>query len=63
MFPLKLTTLGGASVRETQEVTRIEPKKLSPAIFDAPKGYRKQVIDMEKIRQMDQESPRDTSGN
>jgi hypothetical protein len=58
MFPLKLVTARNGVLYETQEVTKIEAKKLPAALFEPPRGYKKEALqfDMEKVlKQMQQE--------
>lgn len=47
MFPLKVVSKEENKIVMTQEVTRIEPKKMSPSAFDVPKDYEKQTFDFD----------------
>ena len=67
LFPLELVTSRNGVLYQTQEVTKIETKKLPSTMFEPPRGYKKESLDlnMEKLmKQMQekQEAP-DSSGN
>ncbi len=65
LFPLKIVSKEKGKVHLTQEVTSIEPKTLGAGVFEVPKGYRKQTLelDMEKLmKEMEQMKKKDSTG-
>ena len=51
VFPLKIVTSQDGRLRETQQVTKIEPKTVDASLFEPPASYKKQSLefDMQKM--------------
>jgi hypothetical protein len=58
MFPLRVVSKEDNKVVLTQEVTKIEPKKIADSEFDVPKGYKKQTFEFDiqnMMKKLDQQ--------
>jgi len=54
MFPLKTETTKNGKPAESMEVTKVEQKTLPQSTFEAPSGYRKQSLDFDMNKMMEQ---------
>lgn len=54
MFPLKVISKEDDKIIMTQEVTKIEQKKIPESAFDVPKDYKKQSFDFDIQKMMEQ---------
>lgn len=52
VFPLKVVVSEKGKVKHSQEVTKIESKKISASMFDVPKNYEKQSLDFDMQKMM-----------
>ncbi len=54
LFPLKAVTTKDGKVKSTQEVTKIELKKIGDPVFEFPEDYKKQTLNMDLNKTMEQ---------
>jgi hypothetical protein len=54
LFPLKAVTTKDGKVKSTQEVTKIEQKKIAGQVFEFPEDYKKESFNMDINKTMDQ---------
>jgi uncharacterized protein DUF4412 len=54
VFPLKIVSSKDGDTTESQEVTRIERASLQESMFEPPAGYKKQTLDADMGKMMDQ---------
>lgn len=54
LFPLKSVTTKDGKVKSTQEVTKIEQKKIADPVFEFPEDYKKESFNMDVNKTMDQ---------
>jgi len=54
LFPLKAVSTKDGKVKSTQEVTKIEQKKIADPVFEFPEDYKKESFNMDVNKTMDQ---------
>jgi len=64
IFPMKVVTMHGDVVEQTQEVTRIDKRKIPASTFEPPEGYEKHSFDLDvqkMLRQLQEQSQGDST--